>query len=264
MITIPTYELTGLISDVLAFADPDKKGRFHGILLEWSEDDYTLYASAFAGPMAGRSSWTPGDGREGDTDTDDDAPITIETFGGSDSDWRVFISYEDAKEIVKVFKLPAKKWWVPVAIKVSPTGSRLTIERTGDHGPTEALLSARTDDEALSRFPNIEDVATATRGRQQSPPASVLFTAHRLAAFGSVRFHGDLVLTFGADGDPVSAGMGSRFVGFIFTAGTNSAKAAAAVQASAGNILRHGSGLVTTDRALEELGDGPIAEQVPA
>jgi hypothetical protein len=246
MITIPTYELTGLIGDVLAFADPDKEGAFHGITLEWNAEDYTLYAAGYDVLLAGRSSWVPGDGREDEIDEDSGIPLTASDFGGGDSDWRVFISYEDAKEIVKVFKLPAKKWWVPVALKVNATGSRLTVERTGEHGPTEALLSARTNPDALHRFPDIEGIADGTLTRRQSPDGRVVFNAAGLAAFGTVRFHGALLLTFGAEGDPVAASMGTRFVGFVFMAGTRTAKAAAAVQASAGDILRNGSGVMVS------------------
>jgi hypothetical protein len=249
MITIPTYELTGLIEDVLAFADPVKDGAFHGILLEWDAANYMLCAAGYDILSAGRASWAPGDGREGDVPEDAAQPVAVDDFGGPDSDWRVFISYEDAKEIVKVFKLPAKKWWVPVALKVNATGSRLTVERTGEHGPTEALLSARTNADALARFPNIEEVADGTLTRRQSPDGRVVFSAARLAAFGAVRFHGDLLLTFGADDDPVAASMGTRFVGFVFTVGTRSAAAASVVQASAGDVLRNGSGVMTTEQA---------------
>lgn len=236
-LTIPTAELTGLLNDVLPFVPATKDDPYRGVLIAWDNDSAELSASAYDVLSGARSTWVYGEGQEGDHD-EEHAEANGIVYGPRDDDpsWQVFISADDAREIVKVFKLPAKRWWVPLTVKVSPTGARLTVERTGDHGPTEALQSVRTV-ELVAGFPNIVGITERfQRGltdlAAMAPERShITFSPYRLAAFGAVRAHGALELTF-TDG-PTVARMGERFVGFIFP--NNARKGdAQAVAASAG------------------------------
>lgn len=217
-LTIPTAELTGLLTDVLAFAPVVKDDPNRGVLIEW--DGETLYASAYDVLSGARSSWTPGEGQEGEVSENEAGYPETSLLGGDDPAWRAFVAYDDAKEIVKVFKLPAKRWWVPVTVKISPTGSRLTIERTGDLGPTEALLSARIDIDATAKFPGVQEIVDAAKDEHDARTLSYgeTYSPYRLAAFGTVRSHGPLVLQFTPG--PTVARMGDdRLIGFIWPNG---------------------------------------------
>lgn len=234
MLTIPTSELTGLLSDVLAFAPVVKDDPNRGVLIEW--DGETLYASAYDVLSGARSSWTPGEGQEGEeAENDEEHPADQLGWGGDAAAWRAFVTFDDAKEIVKVFKLPAKRWWVPVTVKISPTWSRLTIERTGDFGPTEALLSARVDPDRTTKFPSVADIFRDAVSGSLARDTGQIFSPYRMAAFGTVRAHGPLALQHAVDG-PTAAAMGTRLIGFIWPNGARKADALAQAAAAAGRI----------------------------
>lgn len=231
MITIPTSELLGLITDVIGFAPASKDNPNCGILIEWDGDD--LHAAAYDVLSAGRATWTPGEGDETDLDADGDSPYDIDTnWGGDDSPWRAFISAEDAKEIVKTFKLPAKFRLVPLLVKCSLSGGALFVERQKETGRTAHIAMFRSDADRAAKFPDVQAVVHDAEVNTELVRGE-RFALSRLAAFGAVRAHGEMNILFGAEGQPSAVGIGSRFVGFIYAARPESTTAARNRHASA-------------------------------
>jgi hypothetical protein len=262
VITIPTSELLGLLTDVLAFSPVVKDDPRRGVLFEW--DGENLHASAYDVLSAGRSTWMPVDGQEGEVHrTGNDAVPEDFRWGSDEPAWKAFVGFDDAKDIIKAFKVASKLWWIPLSVKISPTGGRLTIERSGEFGKPAALITVAIDAETTARFPDVCAMWGALQHAEaQDPIGSIAFSPYRLAAFGTVRAHGVLDLEFAGEDGAVSASMGGRFVGFIYPAGANRAAATAVASASAGgDLLRHGTGVhVSTTDAQDERYGGPASD----
>jgi hypothetical protein len=265
MLTIPTSELIGLLTDVLGFVPVVKDDPRHGVLIEWDGD--ALHASAYDVLSAGRSTWTPGEGLEGTTEIDENDTIRP-NWGGDDPAWKAFVSLDDVKDIVKTFKVANKLWWLPLSVKISPTGGKLTVERAGDFGKPAALVTVAVDHDVTAKFP---DVRKAFEGMYDEWHAlddtidTITFSPYRLAAFGTVRSHGTLVLRFAGEQGAVSASMGSRFIGFIFPAGARIAEASAILNAAGdqagSDLLRHGTGVHTSTVPEQDArDDGPASD----
>ena len=126
MITIPTSELIGGLSDVLPHVT-DPNGSLAGVALAW--DGTALKFSVYDVLSGVTVHWVPGEGDESEVDDDEDPAVEDLAWGGDDDPWATFLGYAQVKEIVKVFRLPAKLWRVPVRVKCSPTGDRVTVER---------------------------------------------------------------------------------------------------------------------------------------
>ena len=212
-ITIPTTELIGCLSDVLPQIS-DEKGALAGVAIRW--DGESLHFTTYDTYSGATVIWTPGDGAEGDVpevDGGEEAPDDIE-WGGDDEPWETWIWLPHAKDIVKLFKLPAKLWRFPVTMKCSLSGDRLTIERT-DSPKGERLLSIPGDRDKLKQIPDVRNFAR-DRGAVTTEYGAVTFTAARLGAFGNVRPHGHMTMEFGTLNDPTSIWIGSRFAGFVY------------------------------------------------
>jgi hypothetical protein len=261
MITIPTSELVGLFTDVLGFTPAVKSDPRYGVLIEW--DGEALHTSAYDVLSAGRSTWIPGEGQEGDP-RDGDEDERDFRWGGEDPAWRAFVSFDDIKAITTTFKVAAKLWWIPVSVKISPTGGRLTVERSGEFGKPVALITATVDLDTTARFPDVadahEDMVQAWRNSDALVDA-VAFSPYRLAAFGTVRSHGELLLRLVGQTGAVAVTMGTRFEGFIFPTGVRHAEAAAILNASGdqagSDFLRHGTGVHVSPGTLTEPIDLP-------
>jgi hypothetical protein len=265
VITIPTSELLGLLTDVLAFSPVVKDDPRRGVLFEW--DGENLHASAYDVLSAGRSTWMPGGGQEGEVNrTGNDAVPEDFRWGSDEPAWKAFVGFDDAKAIINAFKVAPKLWWIPLSVKISPTGGRLTIERSGEFGKPAALITVTSDAETTAKFPDVcdmwgtlqQDIETHEHDRI----GSISFSPYRLAAFGTVRAHGVLDLEFAGEDGAVSASMGNRFVGFIYPAGASRAAATAVASASAGgDLLRHGTGVhVSTADQQDERYGGPASD----
>lgn len=232
MITIPTTELIGGLNDVLPIIS-DPKAELAGVQINWDGEElhFTTY-DVHSGAIV---SWLPGEGDErvGQIETEGPDDGYEPEWGGDDAPWATWIRIEQAKEILKLFKLPAKLWRFPVTLKCSLSGDRLTVERT-DSPKGERLLSIPGAPDMLRKIPNVRTYCE-DRGRT---PASVLgatFNAARLGTFGSVRPHGLMTLIFGQENDPVEVKIGTRFAGFVFPATTKSVPRF--------NLLRDGAGV---------------------
>jgi hypothetical protein len=214
VITIPTTELIGGLNDVLPIIT-DPKSSLAGVVIEWTGEKlvFTVY-DVYSG---GSVEWVPGEGAEGDIDEDDEGTLYVE-WGGDDSPWRTWIWLAQAKDILKLFTLPAKLWRFPVNIKCSPTGDRLIFER--EDGPTaERLLTVPADpDKARKEIPDMAAIALAM-DRVPADYAVARFNHQRLGAFGAVRPHGMMNMEFGGLNDPVGVLIGSRYRGFIHFTG---------------------------------------------
>lgn len=209
MITIPTTELIGCLSDVLPVIS-DPKDDLAGVKIYW--DGESLHFTTYDVNSGATVVWTPGEGAEGDYD--DDGTIDDIEWGGPDDPWQTWIPLAQAKEILKLFKLPAKLWRFPVTLKCSLSGDRLTVERT-DSPKGERLLSIPGMPEQLSKIP---DVRNYCQDQDFSPTDRHMigFAPFRIGAFGNVRPHGMLYLVLGRDGDPVQVNVGLRFAGFVY------------------------------------------------
>jgi hypothetical protein len=236
-ITIPTTELIGCIEDVLPIVS-NPKGAYAGVKIEW--DGESLHFTAFDVYSGGSVVWTPGEGAEGDIDAGPDGEVGDPgdvDWGGEDDPWRVWIWHAQAKEILKLFKLPAKLWRFPVKIGVSGVAmGELVIER--EDGPrTGRVLSLATENKTLVNIPDVRAIALA-EDRTVVGHEGFRFAHQRLGSFGTVRLHGRMLLDFGALSEPVGVRIGTRYTGFIYSAD--------AKHVQPFNVLRHGAGVVTS------------------
>lgn len=248
MLTIPTSELIGLLTDVLGFTPATKDDPRRGVLVEW--DGEALHASAYDVLSAGRSTWVPGEGQESAIEDVTDAPMDlIGSWGGEDPAWKAFVTFDDVKTITTTFKVASKLWWIPLSVKISPTGGKLTVERSGEFGKPAALVTVRIDRDVTAKFP---DVRAAWENLQAGGAGldsvhTITFSPFRLAAFGTVRWHGVLVLEFAGKDGAVAASMGAEFIGFIFPADARRAEASTILSTTGdqrgSDFLRYGSGL---------------------
>lgn len=229
-ITIPTSELIGGLSDVLPqITDP--KGDHAGVQIAWTGE--TLTFTAYDVYSAAEVYWLSGEGDENDADEDTADDID---WGGHDAPWRTWVSALQAKEIVKVFKLPAKLWRFPVEIGCANDSRTLTIHR--EDGPrTGRELIIPADPGECHQIPDVRAIAYA-EDRDADPAVVPTFAPYRMAAFGSARSHGVMQLFLGDVNQPVGIRIGQRFAGFLYQSG------AKAVHRY--NALRDGAGVMTS------------------
>jgi len=244
MITIPTSELTGTIGDVLGFVDDDKNNYYRGIVIQWTGGE--LRALAYDVLSGGAATWTPGEGSESEQPDEDsvDSPFDPD-WGSEDHAWRVWISLDDAKEIVKTFKLPAKEALTPVTVETTVSGSRLIVARAKTDKRSAHTMTIDTDAERCSVTPDPAEVALVAIEGIGSASNGFGVAAWRLAPFTAARQWDVADFRFGRPGEPVAVRMSSRFTGFIFRAGDGDKAHAIATSARtrAADFLRTGSGV---------------------
>lgn len=238
MLTIPTTELVNCITETLAHIQDPKHSETAGIVLTWGGEE--LHFAAYDVLSGAEVTWVPGEGAEGAADDESAEEIA---WGGDDVPWRIFIDYDSAKEIVKLFKLPAKFWRYPVKLKVNGFGTKLTVERD-DMARGERLLVVSTYNDVLKRIPDIHTVATSAH--DIGPRRTITLPAHRLAPFGLAARHGDMLIRMhGEDSQPIAITVGSRVTGFVYIPG------------KAGySVLRNGAGVHVSHPAAEDAFDG--------
>lgn len=210
MITIPTADLTGILGDVipLALAD-DEFPLLNCVRLEW--DGTALHAHATDRYRLGISTWMPGDIAPGVERQDD----LFTDWGGYDDPWSMTVALADAKEIVKIFKLPPKEAVaVPLTIDYDAERWQARVARaksTGYSGVSDLVQDQR------HVFP---DLRAMMADKRTEPCAEVAYSARYLADFAKVRPYGPLILTHTAgkrDGEPGMplARVGEHFAGAI-------------------------------------------------
>lgn len=202
MITVPTGELTGVLADVIPFAFPDADLlAVHCVRIEWDGD--TLNALATDRYRIAWSAWHPDD--DPDMDSQDDL---FTKWGGADDPWTVTITLEDAKELVKVFKLPLKEQRVPLAVDVD--NGQITVRRDRDTGYTALRLDIP---DQLVDFPDIRKLLSDAD--RVEPVAGLAFNAKYLADFGKVRPRAPMQMSFTGSAGLAHVAIGKRFTGAI-------------------------------------------------
>lgn len=261
-ITIPTTELIGCINDVLPTV-LNPKAELYGLAIEWQPITVTtegltvetremsLRFTAYDVQAGATVEWVPGEGAEGQINEGDEDNFDEPNWGGDADPFRVFVRGDHAKDIIKVFKLPAKLWRFPVTLKVNPSQSKLIIER--EDGPTaERLLTVPTANDLLRHIPDVHAIATALDvtpawmqgdGDGNFSPFILNYSNARFAALGAVRFHGITRIYPNAIDEPTQIRMGTRYHAFLYREG-------AKVQRF--NLLRDGVGVLASREIDEE------------
>lgn len=201
-ITIQTSEFTGLIGDVAPFACPhDDLPDLNVVRLEW--DGEMLHATATDTLRIVRSSWHPDD-----DEGDDSKGALFAAYGGVDDRWVMHIRLDEAVELAKHFKLPAKEGAVPLTL--SHDRGQLTVSRSADTGRQDIKVIVTT---RMAEFPDVRnalDVAPRTEHVTE-----LAFVGRHLADFGVVRQRGVMRLAFCGPERATRVTIGKRFVGTI-------------------------------------------------
>jgi hypothetical protein len=205
VITISTADLLGLIGDVASFTSPDKDHILSGINLRW--DGEILDAVAGDGRHIGLSRWDPD---KPSTPIEEDL-LNTATDSADDEPWEATISGADAKDALKIFKLPTKEMGTPLTLHV--TGRYVHISRsalTGHSAITHEMRRVETLDEP---FPDLRGTLAALP--EPAPAKALAFPAAALADFASVRTDGPMRLDFTGPDSVVRVKIGARFDGAI-------------------------------------------------
>ena len=207
MLTIPTAELCGLLTDTIPFAFPaDELPSINVVRLEW--DGARLTATATDKVRAVISAWSPDDNPLGEPAEDD----LFAEWGSDDPGerWALSLLLADAAELVKVFRLPAKQGRTPLTVDALPTMGRVAVGRSRDTGHSE--LSA-TYDCGSEPFPDVRKMLAAAS--ELSSVDGIAYTARQVADFAKVRAFGPMELDFTGRHKITHVRIGSRFVGAI-------------------------------------------------
>lgn len=219
-ITLPTSEFVGLISDVLAFAPQDKDATHRGVLLEW--DGEQLTAAAHDVLSGGQSSWGPGEAPEAKGDVAETLADIRWGSDGTDKRARLFISYDDAKELIKVYKLPEKFGLTPVTLDLTPYPPMLYVGRPAMPWCTsQSTRVSSAPAEEVEGFPDVTDVTeNAIKNATATPWVSdgLAYSGLRMALFGTVRQWDVMAMTLTGETSMTVVNIGDRFVGWIFPA----------------------------------------------
>lgn len=214
MITIPTAELVGLLSDTIPFAHPDKnEDVLRSVRIDW--DGRMLHATATDRARIGWARWHPDDAP--DVDYQDDLFVDL---GGHDTPWTAVIGLDDAKDAVKMFKLPAKEGHAPLTVDLQRGQLRVSRSRdTGHSAITHVMRDATIGDYPDSRtaFDDLPGLDFVDR---------LAFTAAYLADFAKVRPRGPLAMRFAGPDRLVHVQIGERFSGLIMPVRTQTERLA--------------------------------------
>jgi DNA polymerase III sliding clamp (beta) subunit (PCNA family) len=205
VITIPTGDFVGLLADVIPFASTDDEiPSVNCVRLEWVGT--RLDALATDRYRIAVSEWEPGDTGKDEAIQDD----LFSDWGSGDDPWRTTIALDDAKELVKVFKLGEKEYSVPLSVDYEFGRARFTVKRAKETGHSAITIVLETTE---VEFPDVR--ALLSKNDALKPVTSLGYTAKLLADFGKVRPRGPLELSFtGAEG-LTHVSIGERFHGAI-------------------------------------------------
>jgi hypothetical protein len=207
VITIPTGDLVGILADVIPFAwQDDDLPMLNIVKLEW--DGRQLHALATDRFRVGISTWEPGDIGPGEEAQDD----LFTDFGSGDEPWAMTIGLDQAKELVKVFKLPPKESSVPLAFDYDAERWQAKVSRSKDTGYSGLSVLAA---DLREPFPDVRQLIAKAKVKSAG---TIAYTAKLLADFAKVRPRGPLVLTFGGNEGVTLVQIGKRFAGAIMPA----------------------------------------------
>jgi hypothetical protein len=222
VITIPTAELVGVLSDAIPFASKDEDfPALNAVRLHWDGD--MLHAQATDRYVLGWSQWDPSD----DPDRDEQEDLFTK-WGGADDPWTILLPLADATDIVKVFKLGPKEGWTPLTIDL--IDGRLKVMRHRDTGHSAITQVVEGLD---AEFPKLDELLRAANMFDTTDGLS--YDAKRMALFARVRPRGPMRLTFtaGPGGGPglTHVQIGERFNGAIMPVREKDDEAAQPVEA---------------------------------
>lgn len=203
MITVPTADLVGILSDVVPFAfDDNDIPDINCVRLEW--DGNRLHALSTDRYRLAWSTWEPGEVAVGEEVQDD----LFTDWGSADDPWAMTIALDEAKELVKVFKLPPKEGHTPLTVdydKQRWTAKVVRARETGHSAITVVVPDMRAE------YPDLR--ALLAKNDALATVTGVEYRAKYLADFAKVRPLGPLSLRFSEGLTHVS--IGERFVGAI-------------------------------------------------
>lgn len=203
MLTIPTADLRGVISDVLPFAGPDDLPDLHIVQLVWDGD--MLHACAYDTIRAAVSSWHPTDRPEKDVQED-----LFASLGSGDEPWMVLLDAGDAADLLAAFK--PKKGYEYVPLHVDWHNGLLKVRRDR----AARLPGAQIELEGQEHtFPDLR-VQVAEAGELVEKVDEIAFNVEYLAALAKVRQRGGAAtFTFGGSTRPTIVTIGERFTAAI-------------------------------------------------
>lgn len=207
-LTLPTYELVGALTDVIPFAATDKDfPPLYGVRLEW--DGERLHTHATDRYRVGWSTWSPDDPPPADVEAQD----PLSGWGADDEKpWACFLALPRAKEIVTVFKLPAKTAWT--AVHVSLDFAELQVRRDADRDGDVSAVRLRVP--TVLGLDMVDVRKTLQRTPEVTPTRRVAFRPNLLADFAKVRNNGaPMRIELAGERGAVRVRIGERFTGAI-------------------------------------------------
>lgn len=202
MITIPTGDFVGILSDAIPFASPDVElPTLHSIRIEWSGS--ALHAFATDRYRVAWSAWSP-----------DDDPIEerqedlFTEWGGADDPWQATVTLDDVKHLVKVFKLAGKGvYYVPLTVEHVSRAVRVQRSKDTGHSAIHNVV-----EDLFVPYPDLRELLAGHD--VVGPVTASAFNAKYLADFAKVRPRGPLRMQY-TNGKFVHISIGDRFVGAI-------------------------------------------------
>lgn len=212
MIIIPTGDLVGVINDVIPFAWPDAElPTLNTVRLRW--DGEQLDAMTTDRFRLAIPTWRPGDVGPGEEFQDELGA----DFGSADDPWSMTMPLAQAKEIVKVFKLPPKEGGVPLTFDYDTDRFQAKVARSKETGYSGLSLIAY---DTREDFPDLSKIVADAKPQ---PAAAVAYSAKWLADFAKVRPRGPMVLTPCGTHHLTLVTIGARFTGGIVPQRTDTA-----------------------------------------
>lgn len=201
-ITIPTGDFVGILSDAIPFAHPDDElPTIHAIRLEWSGS--ALHALATDRYRIGWSAWSPDD-----DPIEEIQPDLFTEWGGADDPWQATVTLDDAKHLIKTYKLAGKGvYYVPLTVEHISRAVR--IQRSKDTGHSAI---ATVVEDLFVPYPKLRELLASKD--IVGPVTATSFNAKHLADFAKVRPRGPLHMQY-TNGKFVHISIGERFVGAI-------------------------------------------------
>lgn len=203
MLTIPTADLVGLLTDTTPFAHPeaDLPG-INSVHLHW--DGEMLHAMATDRFRIAISTWHPDDEPDEEVTQDD----LFTTYGGADEPWKATVALDDATHLAKTFKLGAKQGRTPLTVDL--IGGNVKVARSRNTGHSDIAV---TVDGVGEPFPDLREVLADASTIK--PIKAVAYSARYLADFNKVRPRGPLEFDFTGSNRLSLVRIGKRFVGAI-------------------------------------------------
>lgn len=208
MLTIPTGNLVGALTDTTPFASNEKElPAINAVRFEW--DGEQLHLLATDRYVVAISTWDKDDETWGVEVVEDDL---FTELGGADEPWAINIALDDAKELISDYKLAPKLGRVPLTVDYDHERCRLTVKRGRETGHPAKSTTVEGLDAELE-FPDVRQLLA--NADVPDKVEHISFDAKRLARFGKVRQVGPLRFTFTGESGAALVSIGERFTGAV-------------------------------------------------